>query len=224
MKRVLIISAAIMLTVSPSAQARPVEDVQLWNIINVGGKIKGDIVFAGDVQGRLTNNLGRYSQTLARGAIGVKISPKVTLYAGYTYTEIERPNARNSVEHRPHQQISWTIGAALGGTLTSRTRLEERWFRGSQDVGFRLRQQLRLTVPFKKDDVAVFAASEVLFHLNSTDWGARAGFDQLRTSIGLSLPLNKSVAVEAAYQPIYIKGNVVDRLNHTIPVTLVVKF
>ncbi|MFM9851508.1 MAG: DUF2490 domain-containing protein [Sphingomonadaceae bacterium] len=218
-----IIPSVALALIPVTAHARPVEDTQLWTVLNVSGPIKGNIVFAADGRFQIVDGVSRRGQTLIRGSIGVKVRPNLTLSAGYVYSEIDRVGAPNSKENRAFQQVSWTIGPALGGTLSSRTRLEERWFVGFPDTGWRLRQQLRLLAPLSKTGASLILQSELFIHLNSIAAGPRAGFDQLRTLVGLSLPVTKKVVIEVGYQPIYIKGATTDRLNHTIPVTLVIK-
>jgi hypothetical protein len=66
--------------------------------------------------------------------------------------------------------------------------------------------------------------AEPFFALNSTDWGARAGFDQVRVMTGFSIPLSTKAALEAGYQVQYARGATVDRLNHIVPVTLALRF
>ncbi len=204
--------------------AGPIEDVQLWNIINVSGSITDTIVFAADGQIRLVNNVSRVGPTLVRGSIGVKATKDLTLSLGYAHQVIDRVTGPATIENRIFQQLGLNLGNALGGQLTARTRFEQRFTRRTNDVGLRFRQQLKLVIPVAKSETSIIVSGEVLYNLNSTDAGARAGIDQIRPLIGISIPFNKKVSVEAAYQPIFVNGATRDLLNHTIPLTLVVKF
>jgi hypothetical protein len=206
------------------ANAKPIEDTQLWTVITASGPLKGDVVFALEAQGRFVDGLSRHGQTLFRGSIGVKTKPNLTLSLGYAHTEIFRTATPDLVENRSFQQVAWIIGPALGGTLSTRARMEQRWFKGFKDIGWRYRQTLRLQMPVSQKGLAIFTQSEIFFNLNGTDAGARAGVDQVRGLVGLSLPLRQNVSLDVGYQPIYINGVTRDRLNHTIPLTLAVKF
>jgi Protein of unknown function (DUF2490) len=212
-----------MVTLPALAAAKPVEDTQLWTVITVTGPVKGNVVFAVEAQGRFVDKASRHGQTLFRGSIGVKVRPNLTLSLGLAHTEIFQTGTPDLVENRSFQQVAWTIGPVLDGTLSTRIRLEERWFKGFNDVGVRYRQTLRLQAPLTKNGVALITQAEIFFNLNDTDSGARAGFDQLRGLVGVSLPISKRVSLEASYQPIYVNGVVRDRLNHTFPVTLAIK-
>lgn len=214
---------AVALATPAMASAGPIEDVQLWNIINVSGNITDTIVFAADGQIRLVDNVGRVGQTVMRGSIGVKATKKLTVSLGYARQVTDRVTGRATRENRIFQQLGLNLGTALGGQLTARTRFEQRFIERTNDVGLRFRQQLKLAIPVTKNKTSITLSAEVLYNLNSTDAGARAGIDQIRPLIGVSIPLNKKVSVEAAYQPIFVNGATRDRLNHTIPLTLVIK-
>jgi hypothetical protein len=103
-------------------------------------------------------------------------------------------------------------------------RLEQRFVRPGSDTGWRYRQQIRYALPVSQDGIALLLQAEPFFALNSTDWRARAGFDQVRVMTGGSIPVSKRAALETGYQVQYVRGATVDRLNHVVPVTLVVRF
>ncbi|WP_238260964.1 DUF2490 domain-containing protein, partial [Methylobacterium mesophilicum] len=70
-----------------------------------------------------------------------------------------------------------------------------------RDVGFRLRENLRFAVPLTQatTSVAALGWTEAFLALNDTDWGARAGFDRIRTFVGLEVPIGGRSTVEIGY-------------------------
>ena len=67
-------------------------------------------------------------------------------------------------------------------------------------------------------------SNELLFALNTTDWGARAGFDQMRNFVGVNFSLSKVVTLETGYQNRYQeRRGATDRMDHIIPITLNIK-
>jgi Protein of unknown function (DUF2490) len=215
--------AAIVGALPTAAASKPVEDVQLWSSLIVTGTVVGDIVYQGEVQSRIVDNISRYGQTQVRGAVGVKANDDVTLFIGYARFDIDNAGTRDGAENRLYQQASVRLGDVLGGTLATRIRLEERWIRGVSGTSWRYRQQLRYQRPFRKDGPALIVASEIFFTLNSKVGGPRGGFDQVRGLVGVSVPVSKAVSIDAGYQPIYMRANGRDRLNHTVPIVLSVK-
>ena len=205
------------------AYAKPIEDTQLWSTVSVNGPIVGDLVFHVEGQSRIVDGVGRYGQTQVRIAAGVKVDPNLIIYLGYVHQDTKRAGARDGIEDRIYQQVSWKLGKMLGGSLATRVRQEQRFIRGATGTAVRYRQQMRYQKPFKKDGPTLIVAGEIFFNLNTVTGGPRGGFDQLRGLVGVSFPLSKAVAIEAGYQPVYVNGTTRDRNNHTFPLVLAIK-
>lgn len=109
--------------------------------------------------------------------------------------------------------------------LSSRTRIEQRWLSSGSDLGWRLRQMVRAAVPLKQGGkVALIGSAEVFVALNDTDWGARSGFDRLRTFAGLELPLSGKSSVELGYLNQYAANATgPDRMDHVAAVNLMLR-
>ena len=57
--------------------------------------------------------------------------------------------------------------------------------------------------------------------LNDTDWGARKGFDRLRSFAGLEVPVAGKATVEVGYLNQYVKNRGrADDVDHVLLVTL----
>jgi hypothetical protein len=143
------------------------------------------------------------------------------LSQGYVYTRTSPSPGVITHEHRPFQQAFFRIaGNGKGTTLIGRTRLEERILEGSGEVALRARQWVRMNQPLGRGFVGI-ATAEVFVHLNSADWGPRAGFDQFRAFGGIGVPLARGLWIEAGYMNQYVaRRQRPDRMNHNISLTL----
>ncbi len=215
--------APILVAASPALAAD--QDVELWTVGIATGPISGKVLGSMEVSIRSSDEGTRHATVLLRPSIGYQVTPKLSLWAGYTRATIGTIGRPLSIENRYFQQASWTIGKVAGGTLTSRTRLEQRTVMGRNDTGWRARQQLRWTKPIAKEGTSVVLSSEVFVALNSTDFGASAGLDQTRNFAGINLPLAKGFTVEGGYMNRYVRrAGVPDRLDHILPITATYRF
>lgn len=173
-----------------AAPARADHDAQLWPVGIVQGKIKQDALFWVEAQPRITDDAQRLGQLLIRTAIGVQLTKRASLLSGYAFVRTDPIGRRPTNEHRLWQQIQLPLtpaGARL--TITARTRLEERFVEGFDGAGWRLRQQLRLQHPLGgRSKLSAVLWSEPFYAFNATDWGQRAGWDQVRSFAGVSIP------------------------------------
>lgn len=210
----------------PAARADTTQDEQVWVNVTVMGPVSGDLVYFAELQPRAGDNASRLDQLLLRGAAGWKLSPQLTVYQGYARVITPVDGGRDVREHRSFQQANWLIGKPFGGELSSRTRLEQRWRNDGSDTGWRLREMLRYEKPLKPGSQAVNALvyAEGFAALNDTDWGARGGFDQLRTFLGVELGITGATAAEIGYlnQVINQTGGRT-RVNHVASISLFVR-
>lgn len=218
---ILPLAAAALVTAPARAETR--HDTQVWQQTVAQGPIKDDLVYFFELQPRFGNDASELSQMMIRGAVGVKLGDKVTVYQGYANVRTRPAGGNETREHRSFQQVNWALGKPGGVALSSRTRLEQRWRNDGSDVGWRLRQMVRYEHALKPDSDAVNALvwAEAFVALNDTDWGARGGFDQLRTFVGTEIGLPGASTLEVGYlnqtidQP---AGRT--RMNHAASVTL----
>ncbi|PZU07625.1 MAG: DUF2490 domain-containing protein [Sphingobium sp.] len=210
------------LLLSPSARAATAQDEQFWLNLTAMGSVKDELVYFAEVQPRIGDGVSRVDQALLRGAIGWKFSPSLTLYQGYAHVVLPIEGGKDRNEERSFQQLSWMLGKPWGGEL-SRTRLEQRWRSDGDDMGWRLREMVRYEKTLKpgSDAVNALVYAEGFAALNDTDWGARAGFDQLRSFVGAELGLPGQSTVEVGYLNQLIDQRGGDtRINHVASVTL----
>lgn len=220
--------AAFAALVPLPAAAQTEHDAQGWLNVTVQGPIKDRLIYFAEVQPRLGSDLSRLDALLLRPAIGWRVSDRVSVYQGYVRVITPVDGGRDRAEHRPFQQLTWTLPygrGALGtrGELQSRTRLEQRWRNDGNRMGLRLREMVRGEWALAADGTGVraMASAELFWALRDTDWGNRAGFDQLRTFGGVELPLFGRSTAEVGYlNQLIDQPGPARRMNHAAVVNI----
>jgi hypothetical protein len=210
--------AVVVLLAAPAAA----QDVQSWNSVIVQGPVGGRVILWGELQSRFDQDASRFGVGIVRVGAGVRLRGDVDLMAGYQYQYNDFGGGLTRDEHRGWQQLQAPLlRRANGLSLVTRWRLEERSIVGSGDLGWRLRTQFRLVQPLNgKGSAGPLLQSETFVALNSTAWGARAGFDQQRTLIGWQQPLSRRLTLEAGYMHVYLNRPGPNPGNHVINLTL----
>ena len=221
-----LIRGALVASVAALAQpaaAETTHDEQAWVNLTAMGPVSGDLVYFAELQPRIGDGVSRVDQLLLRGAVGLKISPAVTVYQGYAHIVTPVEGGRDVNEERSFQQLNLALGKPWEGELSSRTRLEQRWRSNGSDMGWRLREMVRYERPLQPSSNAVNAlvSAEAFLALNDTDWGGQAGFDQLRSFVGVEVPLSGKSTAELGYlnQLINQTGGRT-RMNHVASVSV----
>lgn len=215
-----------LLISGPPAHTGTEEDGGLW-LATLGQGALGTPAADGrgfrwwlDLHARWRDGAGDLDTTIIRPAAGYALTPRVTLLAGYAYVVTHPANAGAAEEHRPWQQLTWTIPLEPV-TLSSRTRLEQRFVEAGSEAGWRLRQFVRVTRPLGARRYAT-AWDEAFLELNDTGWGQRAGLRQNRVFAGLGWYIDapRKTAVEIGYLNQWIDRPGDDGLNHILSVNL----
>jgi len=152
-----------------------------------------------DFQARFFQNTNGLGQTVVRPALGWSLTENTSVWLGYGWIR-DYPAKRSTIdENRIWQQFLWN-GVFGRWSLQSRTRLEQRFVETGSDVGWRLRQFVKVLYPLLASERLRFAAyDEVFVALNSTDWGAHAGFDQNRLFLGFNVPIDAARQIQAEF-------------------------
>lgn len=214
------------LAVAPGcANAATVDDFQVWTAVNLSTDLSPKLVGNLELVARFPDDASRLGVAVFRPTIGYKVSKNLILHIGYAHQTTINRGAPDVDENRFFQQTNWRVGKIGSATVNSRTRIELRTVQGARDSGWRVRERIQFQIPLKAKGTNLILSSEGLFALNSTDWGARAGFDQMRNFIGVSFPVGKGMALETGFQHLYQRrvGNP-DRSTFIVPITLGVKF
>jgi Protein of unknown function (DUF2490) len=219
------IMAAAMVAVMPgNAVAATADDLQIWGVLNLSTDLSPKVVGNLELGGRLVEDTSRLGVALIRPTIGYKVNNDLVLHIGYAHFTTINRGVPNLEENRFFQQTNWRVGKIGKVTVNSRTRIELRTVEGARDTGWRLRQRVQLQIPMKTKGVNLLVATEQFFALNSTTWGARAGFDQMRNFIGVSVPVGKALTIETGFQHRYQRRvGIPDRSDFVVPVTLSMK-
>ena len=207
-----------LLAASPAAAE---DDFQPWLAATATIPAAERVVVWLEAQARTSDDASRVNQILLRPALGLKVSPTTTLFAGYAFVATNPPGPSSSKEHRIWQQATFRIaGDGQGLTLSGRSRLEQRFREDDGDVGHRFRQLVRLTAPVRGSGTQAVVWSEAFLGLNETRWGQPGGLDRWRNFLGVSLPVASTLRVEPGYMNEVIEQRGPDRMNHIASVTL----
>ena len=198
------------------------QDVQSWNTLVAQGPIDGRVMLWAEVQSRFTQDAARLGVVIGRIGLGVRLKHDIDLHAGYQYQYDTPAPGITRDEHRFWQQVTAPVLRRDNGfALITRWRLEERTIVGANDLGWRLRMQWRVVQPLHgKGTAGPLVQSETFFALNSTDWGARSGFDQQRSFVGWLQPLSPHLNLEVGYMHQYLNRPGSNPGNHIINLTL----
>ncbi len=197
-------------------------DNQTWLNYAIQGPVSGKLLILGEVQARYGDDSSRIIQSIIRPGVGYQLTPKASVWVGYAHVTNHRPGP-DQVEQRRWEQVSYSFGAVAGGTLSSRSRLEQRVVdRGGDDTAWRLRQQFRYERKFRQGgDPSLVVTSEAFFSVNDADWGPHGGLDQLRNFAGVGFKVAPKTRVEVGYLNQFSnRPGDNDRMNHVAQVTL----
>lgn len=147
-------------------------------------------------------------QYIARTGLMYQINEKLRVVGGVATTGSYQLNQLAKVEFRPYQEVSGVISDDKV-SITSRFRLEERFFKNRLDVpvthdfNFRFRYQLSVNVPvikFTEDNSRrlLLTVSEEIF-MNAGEEIDYNVFDRDRILIGPAWQMSKSLILGATY-------------------------
>lgn len=218
----LALSASFVAT-TVAGPASAFDDQQSWNAWNVSAKVADDLTVMTETHLRFTNDVSMLGQILLRPQMTYTASKYHSYTAGYAYVRTRAISGAVTHEHRTWQQIGYT-GLTLGEwQLSGRTRIEQRFFEGRTDTGWRLRQQVRAAVPMS-GAIQGLLWNETFVGFNKTAWGQRANFDQSRAFVGVAWKIAENHTLEpgALHQHVFRNGPDAD--NIILSVTLVSRF
>jgi hypothetical protein len=228
----LVLPLLLSLSLSDPIAAKTAEDFQTWGNITAMGSLGflnpelKSFKYWLEGQGRFGEDTSRFSQGMLRTGLGYALNDNTTVWLGYAFIPTEEPFAAIPVdEHRIWQQLLWSETFSFG-TITSRSRFEQRFVQNGEDVGWRFRQLLKLSKPLPfATDFSLVLTDEYFANLNRTDWGADDGFDQNRIFAGVGYNFDKSTRTEIGYMNQYIRKAVgPDRMSHILSVNLYLNY
>ncbi|MEL6369850.1 MAG: DUF2490 domain-containing protein [Pseudomonadota bacterium] len=215
----------MLLTACPIALAAPnmahADDTQFWTALFSNGPVTEDsrTLLWFDGHARYSEDVSRLGVSIIRPGIGYKLNDRVSLWAGYAWVESRADGRDNITEHRIWQQATYKIAGGQWGSLSGRTRLEQRFLNTGDETGYRLRQFFRYSKPLDARWTAT-AWNETFIALNDTDFGAEAGYDQNRTFVGLRWKANRLFSLEGGYL-LNDLNRAVDQTNHNASLSII---
>ena len=218
--RKLIFVLSLTAIVILSTGAARAQDTQFWTALFSNGPVSEDsrLLVWFDGHARYSDDVSRLGVSIIRPGVGYKVNDRISLWAGYAWVVSRADGRDNITDNRFWQQATFKVASGDWGTLTGRTRLEQRFLSSGDETGWRLRQFFRYTKPLSPRWTAT-AWNETFIALNDTDFGARAGYDQNRTFAGLRWRANDYFSLEGGYLFNDIRAG--DQQNHNISLSII---
>lgn len=182
-----------LLAILPIPARAQQQDGQLWLQVNGNVRLGSATRFTLEQIARFGDRTGGLYTTEFGGLVSHRISPGLEAGLGYRYVSFHNRN-NGADENRLRQQLVFT-----SGPVVLRLRLDERFHPGGDEIGFRIRPQLRFNQPLNHHGLALFVSHESFYLPNSTAWGQRAGYERMRNSIGVSLPVRRALVADIGY-------------------------
>lgn len=174
------------------------DDTQYWQTVTVNVALPDNFKIQNEAVLRTSDARGFY-EIENNFMVGKKVSKVTTLWLGYVFDPQYNHGTFTRREHRFRQQINFDGFATVGKVrLSGRVRLEERWREGLPGTGWRLRPQVKASMPLT-GKVTLSVASETFINLNNTVFQTTDGFDRMRNSISVGVPLSKRVTLDFGY-------------------------
>jgi len=217
-----LLPAIVLLLASAPALA---DNTQAWAAFAVNGPVKDDSRFLlwFDAHARFRDDASELGTTIIRPGIGWRANNNLSLWAGYARVTSHQ-DGPNIKEDRIWQQATYKVADVLGGRLSGRTRIEQRFRNTGGDVGLRIRQSWRWARPIEGSDFSFVAANETFIGVNNTGWGQDSGYDQNRAFLGLAWAFAPSLRLEGGYLNNHIDGGARGgRTNHNVSLALFAK-
>ena len=216
--------AATLMCAAPASASD--HDAQVWGSITSTTALAQKVDATLELHSRYTDDVSRVGQVLIRPSVTYKLPRGWSVAGGYVYVRTRFENTLANDEHRTWQQVGYTFAAnpSTGLSITGRTRVEQRFRPDADGVGWRLRQQVRAQLPLKVGPVRAVVWNETFVGLNTTSWDRHEGVDQVRTFVGVSLPVKNGITVEPGYlnQTIFRIGP--ERVNHIFAANIFARF
>lgn len=187
------------------AIAAEITDMQSWWSSTIVGAIHKDnsithFKYWLEGQDRFGDDSSRSSQRFVRPGLGYVLNETTSIWLGYAWIYTGVPLTKTPfVEQRIWQQLLWVKNYPQL-TLSSRTRLEQRFLDNNPKTGWRVRQMIKMVSPLTNyPKLSVVGSDEVFWHKNNFVGQNNKGLDQNRFFIGLGYKINSSITIESGY-------------------------
>lgn len=179
-----------------------------------------------DAQARYFDIGSGTNQYLVRPAIGFKPGNNLSVWAGFARFRTRGASGAVVDENRYWQQLSGSAGEWLGGTVTVRARLLQRFINVSDDMSLLLRTLVRYEREIGDDGKrSLILGLEPFFDLRTTDWSGEPGLSQNRVFVGIGWRARDRLSIETGYMNQFLRvGDGEDIRNHLLVVNFRTRF
>jgi hypothetical protein len=223
MRRIIIFALAAT-TIATASPALATDDDQVWGTLNVNVTLPSHFKLSNETVVRSGNARGLY-EVEDNLMLGYQADPHLTLWLGYTHDPQYLHGNFTIMERRFRQQVSFDNFAKLGpAAISGRLRFEERWREGISATAWRLRPGLRATMPLVGKTKLVFN-HESFINFNTTAFQRQSGYERMRNSIGVNVPLGRKFSADLGYlnQHGFVRGGA-DTSDHVLNLGLNANF
>lgn len=202
--------AALACAWQPSvARANP-EDTQFWVVGFARGKLDDDVYITIDSSYRWRDPEFGADQQTFRVSIEKALEDDVRIGGGAALFQTGGVS-----EYRLHEQFRYAAGG-----LDLRTRLEQRWFDGADQMELRIRQRIQYTQGIAPR-LEVVGSSEWFGIVQSRREGGRRGTEQIRNIIGVAYEVSDRLDITPSYMlQITPREGRADAISHVPQLTL----
>ncbi len=194
--RLLILPLLFVPVLAASAQAG--EDTQYWQSLTVNVALPSNFKVQNETVLRTSDAKGFY-EVENNFMVGKKLNKVVTVWLGYTFDPQYSHGTFTRREHRFRQQVNFDGFAMLGKVkLSGRVRMEERWREGLPGTAYRLRPQVKASLPIA-GKTTLTISNEDFFDLNNTGFQTVDGLERMRNSVYVTVPVGKKFTVDFGY-------------------------
>lgn len=200
---------------------------QTWTQLSLMGPLSGDWFLQSDVNWRMWDDFTPQAGIVRAGLL-YRVMPHMYVGVGYAWQPAWRQRGLLDYfdDHRLYQQWQWEVHEHHSGIKVQlRSRFEQRLrvVEGHGELGLRLRELVRLTVPLTDDKALMLIVWDELF-VSATDAGQStlgvdgsgsprvsaqwqfAGFDQNRAFVGLGYQaVPGTLRLELGYQNQWVR-------------------
>jgi hypothetical protein len=199
------------------------QDAQLWIRVGASAPLTKAVSLRLETNQRFSDDRGGLYESQYLAAIALAAADDVTLTGGVNRIVARSDGRIAATEWRPRQQVSFPIAGIGRGELAGRVRLEQRFRSDDSEVGHRVRPELSYGLPIG-GSLELALAHESFLNFNSTSF-QRSGYERMRNSAALALPVSPTLVVRAGYLIQYrFNGEARDLMEHALTLGLAASF
>lgn len=221
-RSILVVCFALAVLAVPAGARAQVTDQRVWFAAALQDKDGGSPWhWAAEMLARSRNGVDDFDSAGLRFYVTRDVSSRSTVGGAYGLTLVYPAAGRDLTEHRFIGQYALRFSLA-GGSLSFRTRFEDRWILDDTGHVFRFRQQVRYSHPLGGGNRWYLVGhAEIFVHLNSTNRYAK-GVEQTRGFGGAGFRFSPTARFEAGYLNQFTPGRngAPDRMNHVLSMGL----